>query len=80
MVNAEIASRLKAVKRDAREALEDEAPATLFIGELSRPARRALNYCSGYKRRRLSYAEWERRSDEKSQNTTQNKLKHAVCV
>ena len=70
MVNAEIEARLNACRKDAREALEDEAPNILFINELSRPARRALNYCSGYRRRLLSYAKWENRSEEKSQKGT----------
>jgi hypothetical protein len=62
MVNAEIDSRLAACRKDAREALEDEAPRVLFISELSRPARRALNYISGYKHRLLSYSDWEKQS------------------
>ena len=61
---------------EAGEALVDEAPNVEFISQLSRPARRALNYCSGYRRRMLTYSEWKRRA-EKSQNTTSPEIVHA---
>ena len=57
-VIAEIDARL-AMCGEAGEALQDEAPGVLFPRELSRPAMRALNYCSGWRRRRQSYAEWK---------------------
>ena len=64
---AEIEARVSACG-EAGEALTDEAPQVETMNQLSRPAMRALNYSSGWRRRRLSYAEWKRR--EKSQNPT----------
>ena len=56
-VIAEIEARLK-LCGDAGEALVDEAPYVDLIDKLSRPARKALNYCSGWRRRRQSFAKW----------------------
>jgi hypothetical protein len=70
-IMAEIQVRLTACG-EAGEALQDEAPEVVTIGQLSRPARRALNYCSGWKRRRQSYGDWkyqqERRCEMKGKS------------
>ena len=58
---AEVEARVKACG-EAGEALADEAPQVETINQLSRPAMRALNYCSGWKRRRLSYQDWLRQA------------------
>lgn len=57
-VIAELEVRLKSCG-EAGEALQDEAPTVETMGQLSRPAMRALNYCSGWRRRRQSYAQWK---------------------
>ena len=45
---------------EAGEALVDEIQSGVTDYEgLSRPAKRALNYISGFRRRRLSYPEWK---------------------
>ena len=56
-VRAEIEARIEACG-EAGECLADEAPNVETINQLSRPARRALNYCSGWKRKSLSYRAW----------------------
>lgn len=56
-VIAEIEARLKCCG-DAGEALQDEALRLNNIEYLSRPAKRALNYCSGWNRRRISFSLW----------------------
>lgn len=48
---------------EAGEALVDEVQSGLELEQLSRPARRALNYISGWRRRRLSYRAWVRQVD-----------------
>ena len=57
---AEITYRFKATG-EAGEALVDEVQGgvTEYKG-LSRPAKRALNYISGWRRRKLSYSEWKK--------------------
>jgi hypothetical protein len=56
---AEITTRLVST-REAGEALVDEVQVGINEYEsLSRPARRALNYVSGWKRRRMSFANWK---------------------
>lgn len=58
-VIAEIDKRLETT-REAGEALLDEIDAgEMDIDRLSRPARRALNYISGWKRRKLPYSLWK---------------------
>jgi len=55
---AEIKVRLETT-RDAGEALIDEIQGGITdYGRLSRPAKRALNYISGWRRRRMSFARW----------------------
>ena len=56
-VIAEVEARL-ALCGDAGEALEDEAKYIELVDYLSRPARRALNYVSGLRRRRQTYSRW----------------------
>jgi len=69
---AEIDKRLETT-REAGEALLDEINAGITdIDSLSRPARRALNYISGWRRRRQSYSEW------KKQRTYRQKRDEAV--
>ena len=57
MIIAEVEARLKSCG-DAGEALEDEALCIELVDYLSRPARRALNYVSGFRRRRQTYSRW----------------------
>ena len=55
---AEVNSRLSTTG-EAGEALVDEIQAGILDYEgLSRPAQRALNYISGWRRRKQSYPEW----------------------
>jgi len=72
MFAAEIRDRLRTT-REAGEALVDEVPQALKLSGiwggdsyeyLSRPARRALNYISGVKRRRQTYSQWKRDQDK----------------
>lgn len=69
MIIGEVEARLKSCG-EAGEALADEAKYIELIDCLSRPARRALNYVSGFRRRRQSYSRWcweqERKTDKKS--------------
>lgn len=59
IIIAEIEERLKTT-HEAGEALIDEINAGITdIDSLSRPARRALNYISGWRRRKLSYSLWK---------------------
>ncbi len=58
-LKAELDARLQTVSRDAKEALFDEVQAGTDTYEmLSRPAKRALNYISGWKRRRTAFSQW----------------------
>jgi hypothetical protein len=57
-VVAEIEARL-ARCGEAGEALRDEAIRAECVNDLSRPAKRALWYCTGWKRKRISYALWK---------------------
>lgn len=59
---AEITFRLKTTK-EAGEALVDEVQSGLEYESLSRPAKRALNYIAGWRRRRLSYPKWKANQD-----------------
>ena len=57
---AEITARLKSTK-EAGEALVDEIQSGITDYEgLSRPAKRALNYISGWRRRRQTYSQWKK--------------------
>ncbi len=71
-IEAEIAWRLARVRRDPREALEDEImKGAEKVDQLSRPAFRALRYVSGWAWKRQSYAEWDRdmtRREEKQRS------------
>lgn len=59
LLYAEITARLKTT-RDAGEALVDEIQSGVSDYEgLSRPAQRALNYISGWRRRSQSYSRWK---------------------
>jgi len=66
-INAELDFRLSGVPEDAREALLHEAPR---LDYLSKPALWALNYISGWKRKRETFAQWradtKRRKNHKS--------------
>jgi len=74
-VIAEIEARL-AMCGEAGEALVDEAPQVDTIEQLSRPARRALNYCSGWRRRKESYKKW----CWETENTRKQKgIKQPLC-
>lgn len=56
----EIKERLETTK-EAGEALIDEInTGVVDVDGLSRPARRALNYISGERRRRQTYSEWKK--------------------
>jgi hypothetical protein len=63
-IKAEIEARLERCG-EAGEALADEAPKIESLKQLSRPATRALNYCSGWRRRAMSYAKWRWQQDER---------------
>jgi hypothetical protein len=65
-VIAEVEARVAACG-EAGEALADESPQVNNRDQLSRPARRALDYCSGNKRRRLTYAQWKRQQKERQE-------------
>lgn len=54
---AEITARLKTTG-EAGEALVDEVQGGIDLEGLSRPAKRALNYISGFRRRRQSYSKF----------------------
>ena len=69
MVIAEVRARLASCG-DAGEALEDEALCIELVDYLSRPARRALNYVSGFKRRRQSFVDWCRISRFRQKDIT----------
>ena len=55
---AEITERLKTTG-EAGEALVDEIQGGVEFEGLSRPAKRALNYISGWRRRKLKYPKWK---------------------
>jgi hypothetical protein len=58
-VTAEFDKRMEALPEDAREALIDEVQGGIRDYRfLSRPAKRALAYISGRRRRRQTYAQW----------------------
>lgn len=58
-VLAEFDQRMEALPEDAREALIDEVQGGIRDYRfLSRPAKRALSYISGRRRRRKSFAQW----------------------
>jgi hypothetical protein len=64
-VIAEVKARLEGTG-EAGEALLGEVDAGIEeIGLLSRPARRALDYISGWKRRRISYSLWKWRQEHR---------------
>ena len=56
---AEITARLKTTG-EAGEALVDEVQGGIDYEGLSRPAKRALNYISGFRRRMQTYSQWKR--------------------
>jgi hypothetical protein len=60
----EIDARVEACG-EAGEALRWEAPNVEVIDQLSPPARRALNYCSGWRRRRETYERWKWKQEQK---------------
>ncbi len=74
--HAEVTYRLKTTK-EAGEALVDEVQGGLTEYELlSRPAKRALNYISGWRRRGQTYAEFRadvKRRDKNHQYMVKNK-------
>lgn len=61
---AEVEARLVSCG-DAGEALQDEARYFDDWHYLSRPARRALNYCAGWRRRCETYARWCWKQEQK---------------
>lgn len=71
MVAAEVRARLESTG-EAGEALVDEIQSGVYnYNLLSRPAKRALNYISGVRRRKISYSRWKREREEKCQKVTQ---------
>ncbi len=68
-VRAELEARLR-LCGEAGEALQDEVllQGVEQIERLSRPARRALYYCSGWRRRKQTYAEWKYDQDCRTKN------------
>ena len=61
-ITAEIMARLETTK-EAGEALVDEIQSgIIYYDLLSRPAKRALNYISGWKRRRQSFSQWKKQN------------------
>lgn len=59
-LSAEINWRLNRTGKDGKELMMDVLNGTLNIEYLCEDARNALEYISGNKRRRVSYAEWKK--------------------
>jgi len=60
LVRAELSFRLKTTK-EAGEALFDEVQGGITNYELlSRPAKKALNYISGFRRRKQTFSQWKK--------------------
>lgn len=67
-VMAEFDKRMRALPEDAREALIDEIQGGIRDYRfLSRPAKRALCYISGHKRRRKSFSQWRYEQKQKKE-------------
>ena len=67
IVLAEVEYRLRRVTRDAREALIDEIMmGKIDLDDFSRPAKRALMYVKGFRRKKQTFSQWRRGEKEPS--------------
>ena len=89
VIVAEVEARL-ACCGEAGEALQDEAPRAERIPAsatnpkesyygLSPPAMRALNYCSGFRRKLLSYENWKKQAKYRGSKLVQMTTKSLHC-